>query len=123
MNPQPVTVNRALVGIIGVVLLGVAGGLALTGAEGSQEMWAGACLKVGLVMSAFWLALPVITKNPELGRVSLATLVVGLAIALIVARTKVPLKVVIPVLLAFLFVIRILRPRNSTAVTRRRPYD
>ena len=114
MNPQPVTVNRNLVGVIGLVLLAASGVLTLAGgAERTQDMWAGACLKVGLVMAAFWLALPSITSNPELGRASWAALLGAIAVALVVARTKVPMKVVLPVLAAFVLAIRVLRPRGA----------
>ena len=113
MNQQPVTVNRNLVGAIGLLLLVAAGVLMLVGAERTQDMWAGACLKVGLVMAAFWLALPSITSNPELGRASWAALLGGIAVALVVARTKIPLKVILPVLAAFVLAVRILRPRGA----------
>jgi hypothetical protein len=113
MNSQTVTVNRALVGVIGLALLIVSGVMTLMGADGSQEMWAGACLKVGLVMAALWLALPSITRNPVLAQASWVTLVGALALALIVARTRVPLKVVIPVLVAFVIAVRILGPRRT----------
>ena len=101
-----------MVGAIGLVLLGAAAVLTLMGSEGIQDLWAGACLKVGLVMVAFWLALPSITSNPNLGTASWATLLVAIVAALVVARTKVPLKIVVPVLVAFVLAVRILRPRS-----------
>lgn len=113
MNQQPVTINRTLVGSIALVLLIVAGVLVLTGADGSQGMWAGACLKVGLVMGAFWLALPSITRHEVLGRMTWGTLIVAIGLALAVGRTKVPLKIVLPVAAAFFFMIRILGPRRA----------
>jgi ABC-type molybdate transport system permease subunit len=119
MNQQPVTVNRNLVGVIGLLLLAAAGALTVAGAEGTHEMWSGACLKVGLVMAAFWLALPSITSNPELGRASWGALLGAIAVALVVARTRVPLKIVLPVLAASVLAARILRPRR-TAPTRPR---
>ena len=115
MNPQPVTVNRVMVGAIGLVLMSAAGILVLIRPEGVHDMWAGACLKIGLLMITLWLALPSITSNPDLVRVSWATLFVVIVEALIVARTRVPLKVVVPVLIAFVIAIRILRPRRSTS--------
>ncbi|MDB5343123.1 MAG: hypothetical protein JWP89_1500 [Schlesneria sp.] len=113
MNQQPVTINRTLVGSLALVLLIAAAVLVLTGADGSQGMWAGACLKVGLVMGAFWLALPSITRHEVLGRMTWGTLIVAIALALAVGRTKVPLKVVLPVAAAFFFMIRILGPRRA----------
>ncbi|HEY4262985.1 MAG TPA: hypothetical protein VGM98_22685 [Schlesneria sp.] len=113
MNQQPVTINRTLVGCIALALLLAAGILVLSGADGSQGMWAGACLKVGLVMGAFWLALPSITRHEVLGRMTWGTLIVAIALALAVGRTKVPLRVVLPVAAAFFFMIRILGPRRA----------
>lgn len=113
MSQQPVTINRTLVGIIALVLLIAAGILMIAGADGSQGMWAGACLKVGLVMGTFWLALPAITRLDVLGHATWGTLTVAIALALAVGRTKVPLTVVIPVAAAFFFMIRILGPRRA----------
>ncbi len=118
MTQQPLTINRALVGAISLVLLAAAAILSLTD---TQELWAGACLKVGLVMGAFWLALPSFTRNPELGRVSLATLLGALAVALIIGRTRVPLKIVLPTLAAFVFAVRILGPRRTPTAPPRHP--
>lgn len=118
MTQQPLTINRALVGAISLVLLAAAAILSLMD---TQEMWAGACLKVGLVMGAFWLALPSFTRNPELGRVSLATLIGALAVALIIGRTRVPLKIVLPTLGAFVFAVRILGPRRTPTAPPRHP--
>lgn len=118
MTQQPLTINRALVGVISMVLLAAAAILSLMD---TQELWAGACLKVGLVMGAFWLALPSFTRNPELGRVSLATLLGALAVALIIGRTRVPLKIVLPTLAAFVFAVRILGPRRTPTAPPRHP--
>jgi hypothetical protein len=115
MNSQPVTVNRTLVGIIGLGLLGVAGLISLLGAEGNSDLWSGACLKVGLVMAALWLALPSITRSEDFGRASWITLLGALALALIVARTKVSLKIVLPVLAVTVIALRVLRPRRTSA--------
>jgi hypothetical protein len=111
MNQQGVTVNRSLVGAIALVLLAAAGLLTMTGAD-EQGLWSGACLKVGLVMAAFWLAHPSFTRNPELGRTSLTALVAAIAAALIIARTRAPLKIIVPVLAVTVIAIRVLRPRQ-----------
>lgn len=110
MKSEPITVNRSLVGAIGLGLLAVAGLIWALGLEGSNDMWRGACMKVGIVMGALWLALPSITRNPELGRASLGVVVGAVAVALILGRTKVPLNVLIPTVLSFAFVLRVLRP-------------
>ena len=118
MPSQPLTINRSLVGAISLVLLAAALVLSLMG---TQEMWAGACLKVGLVMGAFWLALPSLTRNPELGRISLGTLIGALAVALIIGRTRIPLKIVLPTLGAFVLAVRVLGPRRTPATAPHRP--
>lgn len=114
MNNQAVTVNRPLVGAIAAMLLAAAGGLSLFGTDGTLSMWSGACLKVGMVMAALWLALPSLTRRSEFGQTSWTTLFVTIGLALIVAWKKVPLKVVLPSLVAFVFVIRILGPRRAS---------
>ena len=85
-----------LVGAIGIGLLGAAGLITSLGVEGNNDMWSGACLKVGLVMGALWLALPSITRNEELGRASWMAVLGAIAVALIIARTKVSLKMALP---------------------------
>ncbi len=120
MNSQPVTVNRSLIGAIGLGLLVVAGLLWALGLEGNSDMWRGACLKVGIVMAALWLALPSITRNPELGRASLGVVVGTVVAALLIGRTKIPLNVLVPTVLGFAFVIRILRPARPTRPPRPR---
>ncbi len=114
MNSQPVTVNRSLVGAIGLGLLAVAGLIWALGLEESNGMWCGACLKVGIVMAALWLALPSITRNPELGRASLGVVVGTVAVALLLGRTRIPLTVLVPTVLGIAFVLRILKPARST---------
>ncbi len=114
MNSQPVTVNRSLVGAIALGLLAIAGLMWLLGLEGSQDIWRGACMKVGLVMGALWLALPSITRNGELGRASWTAVLGAIVVALIIAKTKVSLKIVIPVLIAAAIAVRLLRPRQKT---------
>lgn len=111
MNQQGVTVNRSLVGLIAIVLICAAGVLAVLAGDG-QELWSGACLKVGVVMAAFWLALPSFSRNGDLGQASWTALLVALGAALIVARTKVPLKIVLPALGVMVVIVRVLRPRN-----------
>lgn len=121
MSQQPVTINRTMVGAIGLVLLVAAGILTWMGGEGVQDMWAGACFKVGLVMSAFWLAMPAFTRNPDLGRASWATLLTGMAVALLVARVKVPPQMIVGAVSVFVVLVRILGPRRSPPTAPQRP--
>lgn len=118
MPQQTLAINRTLVGVISLVLLATA---AIFSWMGTQELWAGACLKVGLVMGAFWLALPSLTRHPDLGRISLATLLGALAVALIIGRTRIPLKIILPTLAAFVVAVRILGPRRTPTAPPRHP--
>ena len=99
-----------MVGAIALGLFALAFGLSLLGLDGSQDMWRGAALKVGLVMGALWLALPSFTRNEELGRTSLGMVLGFLAVALLIGRTRIPLNVLVPSVLGFAFVVRVLRP-------------
>ena len=113
MKSKPVTVNRALVGAIGGGLLLMAGLLWALGLEGSQDAWRGACMKVGIVMCALWLALPSMTSQHELGRISAGTLGAGLAVAVLVARTKISLSVLGPAVLSVAYLMRVLGPSQQ----------
>lgn len=123
MSNQTVSINRPLVGIIALVLLLAAGLLTGFGSEGVQGLWAGACLKVGLVMGAFWLALPSITRQAEFGQASWYALLTTIGLALAVAKTRVPLSVVIPALIAAVLFLRILGPRRSASGSARPKRD
>src|SRR5215471_16382442 len=55
--------NRKLLGIIALLLLGVGGLIAWQAPAGGQATGvAGPCIKAGLVLAALWLALPQITR-------------------------------------------------------------
>ncbi len=71
--------HRPTVGLVALLLLGCAAVLLVLRPE--EKMWIGACLRVGAVMAALWLALPKLQRFPwyfVLG----AALVVGLLISL-----------------------------------------
>ena len=94
--------QRHLICMIGLALLAVAAGLHLSKAAGaSTEAAFAACLRVGLVASAFWLAWPGLRRVP----LWLAqAMFVG---ALIVAFNRRAAVLVIPILLVMWFI----RPR------------
>ena len=106
------TVNRALVGGIAIVMLGGAG--ILWFAAGSQNIWTGACLKVGLVMAAFWLALPAFPKHGNWGQVSWSAVVGFMALALVLTGKRVDLRIVIPMLVGVVITVLVLRPKSKT---------
>ncbi len=63
-KPTTVPVNRTLVGLISLVCLLSSAGLFLVhGGDEAWEMWYAGFLRVGLLMGAFWQALP--TKSRD----------------------------------------------------------
>jgi hypothetical protein len=113
--PAPqVPVNRALVGLIALGCGVIGGGWwALEGGSSAPAMPA-AFLRVGVVMAAFWLALPTRHREAAWARVNLWNLLAGLLGLVLIARTKFPLKFLIPGLILLAITILVLRPRPKT---------
>jgi len=110
-NPQNVTLNRNLVGTIAIVLL-TGAGLIWTFGD-SQNIWTGACLKVGLVMAALWLALPSISRRKDLGQAS-APMIIGIVgLAVFLTGKRVDFRIVLPMLVGMFIAVLILRPRSG----------
>ena len=78
---------------------------------GDQNIWAGACLKVGLVMAALWLALPMMTRRGEWGRTSWPVLFCVVAFVLVLTGKRVDVRIIISMLVGFAIAIMILRPK------------
>ena len=99
MSNRNIPVNRFLVGILALGCFGAAGGIWI--AYPSDEtwiLWVGGFTRVGLLMSAFWLALPSSHRQAAWANISKGTLI-GIVVALIVtARLK--LRIVAPIILA-----------------------
>ncbi|MDZ4689167.1 MAG: hypothetical protein SH850_29170 [Planctomycetaceae bacterium] len=111
MAAPQVPLNRALVGCIALGCL-VAGGLWWAWERGEAPgLWPGAFLRVGLVMGAFWLAMPTHTREAAWARVSIWNLIGGIAALVVIARTKFPIKILIPGLMILAVTILVLRPR------------
>lgn len=55
---------RAKIGLIAVVLLAIALWMTFRSGTAGTETWAGAFVRVGLVMAAIWLALPQLRHAP-----------------------------------------------------------
>jgi hypothetical protein len=116
---QPVPVNRALVGWLAIGCGVMALVMAVTGIEGSAALWQGAFSRVGVVLAAFWLALPSRTRDAAWARIPLWN-VAGLVLVLLaVARLKVPLKVLLPMAVVFGIGFLLLRPRVKARPTNR----
>ncbi len=111
MSKEKIPVNRKLVGILALVCLGSAAILFLGFRdEESWQLWQAAFTRVGIVMSAFWLALP--SKHREAAWTNLSpTTLIGL-FATIVAAGRFP-KVVIPIAIVVAIIGLLLRPRSK----------
>ena len=98
---------RPAVGLIAIVLL-VAGSVALAIGAESMQAFAAASIRVGVVMSLVWLAMPQLERLPRW----LPIAVVALAVVLAIRPRLFPLGLVVVLLLWFL------RPRNHQRRTR-----
>lgn len=110
MKSRTIPVNRPLVGILALVCLAAA--LALTIFSREEELWRSAFMRVGLLLGAFWLALPTRQRPSAWANVSPTTLIVSLLALVMIARMRIPLKLVVPVLVVLVLAILILRPRK-----------
>ena len=110
-NSQNVTLNRNLVGTIAIVLLAGAGLIWMLG--DSQNIWTGACLKVGLVMAALWLALPSISRRKDLGHVSVPMVIGIVGLAVFLTGKRVDFRIVLPMLVGMSIAVMFLRPRSK----------
>lgn len=109
-----VTINRTLVGVLALICLLSAVAIWLTrqdaaNADTNATMWQAAFTRVGLVMAAFWIALP--SKGREaawanISKQSLVVILLGL-----VALTRLKLQIVLPAVAVLLVLGSILRPR------------
>jgi hypothetical protein len=114
MSAPQVPVNRSLVGLIALGCAGI-GGLwwLLEGGDGPR-LWPAAFLRVSVVMAAVWLAMPSRHREAAWARVNLWNLLGVLLAIIVVARTRLPLKFLIPGLILLAAAIMILRPRPKT---------
>ena len=109
-KPRTVPVNRKLVGLISLVCLLTSAGLYLVyGSDESWEMWRAGFMRVGLLMGAFWQALPTRDRDAAWARVSPLAFVGALVTLFVAVRRP---KVFVPLLVivgAVLLVLRFLR--------------
>jgi hypothetical protein len=98
--------HRTTVGITAAVLLSAAAVFAFwqpSGWEGHQPMLSGACLRVGLVLGALWLA------HPQLSRLPSWMFGVGAALAVVVALRPKLILLAVPLVV----VLWLVKPRAS----------
>ncbi len=114
------TVSRPLVGLLAIGLFGIALILSvwpnlLSGAAGT--LVGGAAARVGMVMAAFWLALPAGNRPAAWAKVSLASALPLLLVAL--ALFRIPFRILIPLACFVLLVGVFLRPKSVRRPERR----
>lgn len=107
-----VTVNRPLVGVIACVCALIGAGLWLLAGE-SAGLWSGTFVRVGTVMAALWFALPRsgTILNPTLSVWQLGAVIGTLVL---IVRSRLPLRLLIPGAILLAVTLLILRPRNSS---------
>jgi len=110
--PEPARfVNRTLVGILAIVCCTAA--VVVAAGFPEQEGLGAACQRVGLLLSAFWLALPTKSRPAAWANVSPYAVVV-IVVALLFVRQ---MKVFIPLLLVVAVLAFFLRPRPKKRPT------
>lgn len=110
MSQEKVKINRTLVGILTLGCFAAAGAIYATHPhDESWRLWLAGFVRVGLLMSAFWLALPTQDRDAAWANVSWTTFA-GLLLALIVV-VRLPLRIVLPLLVVLTVVGIFLRPR------------
>lgn len=121
MQSPNVPVNRNLVGILAVACL-VLGALTFWAGDSSSthsaNLWPGAFVRVGTVLAAFWLALPTPSREAAWARVPVVNVLVGIIVVILVARSRIPLNMLIPAGIIMMIVWVVLRPRPPRRPTR-----
>ena len=120
MTGEKTSISRPLVGVIALACLLAAAGLWIVQGRETQDgagpqMWIAAFVRVGMLMSAFWLALPALQGT----RFRLSTeMVIGFVVAAL-ALARVQLRVLIPLFVFLAIAALLLRPRPKNRPPRR----
>ncbi|NOX53828.1 MAG: hypothetical protein GXP27_05205 [Planctomycetes bacterium] len=111
MTQKTIGVNRTLVGVIALGCLVAAGVLLIfsQSIDTRARLWGAAFLRVGLLMGAFWIALPSRHREAAYANISWKTLL-GLILA-VLAVARYP-RTVFPILVVVAIIGFFLRPRN-----------
>jgi hypothetical protein len=120
MQQSKMTVSRSLVGSLAIGLFGIALILSvwpnlLSGAAGT--LVGGAAARVGMVLAAYWLALPTRNRPAAWANVGLASALPLFLVAL--ALFRIPFRILIPLAGFVLLVGVILRPKPAQRPERR----
>jgi hypothetical protein len=117
MSRQKVPVNRTLTGFLTIVCLVSGIGMLLYMPE--REAVAAALIRVGLLLGAFWLALPTKTREAAWANVSPVALIGVLAGAVAIAVRPALFRYLLPLAFALLVVGYVLKPREKRRPNRR----
>lgn len=120
MTTQQYPVNRVLVGGIALACLAAAAGLwVFAPPTANINMWKFGFARIGIVMCAFWLALP--SRNRQAAWANLSGGGLAVAALFLLVLTRVPLRVVLPLAIVTVIVSIVIRPkqRPSPGHTRR----
>lgn len=110
MGDEKIKVNRTLVAVIALCCLGSAAAIWIAApSEDNWDMWQAAFTRIGLVMSAFWLALPSGDREAAWASVTPSTLI-GILLA-VIALVRLPLRIVLPLCVVLAIIGLVLRPR------------
>lgn len=109
---EKIAVNRTLVGILALVCLGAAVVIGFTfPADETWNLWQGGFTRVGLLLSAFWLALP--TRDREAAWANLSPSMFIAVLIVLVALVRFPIRVMLPLLVVLVVIGLIVRPRDK----------
>ena len=112
MTENRVQINRTLVGILALICLITAAVIFFVrGHEESWQMWQAAFTRVGLVMSAIWIALPTRDRPAAWANVSGSTFIGILLVVLAAALPR--FRILLPILIVAGIVTVLFRPREK----------
>jgi hypothetical protein len=122
MKDNNVAVSRPLVGLLAICCLVVAGLIRMLAPDHQEaQLWLAGFIRVGLVMTAFWIALPSGDRPAAWANISRHTLI-GIALGTL-ALLRLPFRVVLPVAVAVAVIGFVLRPRGKKRPQSRGPRD
>jgi hypothetical protein len=111
MSDEKITINRTMVGLLALVCLGASLTIWLMGP--TEQFWRAAFMRVGLLMLAFWLALPTRSRDAAWANVS-PKILIGMALAIVVVAIRPnAVKVAVPILIVLAIVGFVLRPPDK----------
>jgi hypothetical protein len=108
MTQRKVPVNRKLAGFLALGCL--AAGVALLFVRGFEDAMTAAFIRVGMLLGAFWCALPTRNRDAAWANVSPMTVLLVMAVLIVFARN---LRLMLPLAVVLGIVAYFVRPRNK----------